>query len=45
MGGNFDVDYDITDPNVKIIMSGQAERQGDFVFSANVIGLEVFFDG
>ena len=26
-GGNFDVDYDITDPNVRILISGQAERQ------------------
>lgn len=37
-GGNFDVDFDVTDPNVKILLSGQAERQGDYVLSANVVG-------
>lgn len=37
-GGNFDIDYDVTDPNIKILLSGQAERQGDYVFTANTIG-------
>jgi len=33
-GGSFDVDYVVTGPNGKIIMDGQNERQGDFVFTA-----------
>jgi hypothetical protein len=37
-GGSFDVDYIVEGPNGKIIMDGQKERQGDFVFSANVVG-------
>ncbi|KAF5567122.1 ERP2-like protein [Fusarium phyllophilum] len=37
-GGSFDVDYVVEGPNGKIIMDGQKERQGDFVFSANVVG-------
>ncbi|VZI09361.1 unnamed protein product [Fusarium fujikuroi] len=32
-GGSFDVDYVVEGPNGKIIMDGQKERQGDFVFS------------
>ncbi|KAJ3371495.1 hypothetical protein HDU91_005137 [Kappamyces sp. JEL0680] len=41
-GGNFDVDFDVTDPNVKVILSGQAERQGDFVLTANMVGEYTF---
>ncbi|KPM44000.1 hypothetical protein AK830_g2524 [Neonectria ditissima] len=37
-GGSFDVDYIVEGPNGKVIMDGQKERQGDFVFSANAIG-------
>ncbi|KAF2235918.1 endosomal cargo receptor [Viridothelium virens] len=37
-GGAFDVDYKITGPNEKIILEGQKERQGDFVFTANEAG-------
>ncbi|KAG7148834.1 putative membrane protein C17A5.08 like [Verticillium longisporum] len=37
-GGSFDVDYVVTGPNQKIILDGEKERQGDFVFNANVIG-------
>ncbi|KAK7414689.1 hypothetical protein QQZ08_003081 [Neonectria magnoliae] len=37
-GGSFDVDYIVEGPNGKVIMDGQKERQGDFVFSANTIG-------
>jgi hypothetical protein len=29
----------VTDPNVKVVLSGVAERQGDFVLTANVIGM------
>ena len=37
-GGSFDVDFDIKDPNDKVILDGQRERQGDFVFTANIVG-------
>ncbi|KAH6893284.1 emp24/gp25L/p24 family/GOLD-domain-containing protein [Thelonectria olida] len=37
-GGSFDVDYIVEGPNSKVIMDGQKERQGDFVFSANAVG-------
>ena len=37
-GGSFDVDYIVEGPRGKIILDGQKERQGDFVFSANDIG-------
>ncbi|KAI9798681.1 MAG: hypothetical protein M1833_004670 [Piccolia ochrophora] len=33
-GGSFDVDYSVVGPNEKIIMEGERERQGDFVFTA-----------
>ncbi|TQS39406.1 hypothetical protein Golomagni_00070 [Golovinomyces magnicellulatus] len=37
-GGSFDIDYDATGPDKKIILSGTKERQGDFVFTANKVG-------
>ncbi|KAK3308166.1 emp24/gp25L/p24 family/GOLD-domain-containing protein [Chaetomium strumarium] len=37
-GGSFDVDYKVTGPNGKYIMSGEKERQGDFVFTAREVG-------
>ncbi|KAI8891698.1 emp24/gp25L/p24 family/GOLD-domain-containing protein [Globomyces pollinis-pini] len=37
-GGDFDIDYDLNDPNSKIILTGQAERQGDFVLTAKLPG-------
>lgn len=37
-GGSFDVDYAVYSPSEKIIMNGQKERQGDFVFTANEVG-------
>lgn len=37
-GGNFDVDYEVTGPTGKIVLDGEAERQGDFVFTVNEIG-------
>lgn len=33
-GGSFDVDYEVTGPNDKVILDGEKERQGDFVFTA-----------
>lgn len=37
-GGSFDIDYEVTGPDKKIIMDGQKERQGDFVFTATQTG-------
>jgi len=37
-GGSFDVDFEIKDPNDKVILDGQRERQGDYVFTANTVG-------
>ncbi|KIY44710.1 hypothetical protein FISHEDRAFT_50824 [Fistulina hepatica ATCC 64428] len=37
-GGSFDVDFDVRDPNDKVLLDGKKERQGDFVFTGNVIG-------
>jgi len=37
-GGSFDIDYEIKDPNDKVILDGQSERYGDFVLTANTVG-------
>jgi emp24/gp25L/p24 family/GOLD len=37
-GGSFDVDFEIKDPNDKVILDGQRDRQGDYVFTANTVG-------
>ncbi|CAG8621420.1 12670_t:CDS:2 [Funneliformis caledonium] len=37
-GGSFDIDYLVTDPRNKMILSGERERQGDYVFTANLVG-------
>jgi hypothetical protein len=37
-GGAFEVDYEVTGPSGKIILEGEKERQGDFVFTANEMG-------
>jgi len=37
-GGAFDIDYEVKDPHQKIILDGQKERQGDFVFTAQQSG-------
>ncbi|CAG8736104.1 3900_t:CDS:2 [Dentiscutata erythropus] len=37
-GGSFDIDYVVTDPRGKAVISGERERQGDFVFTANFVG-------
>jgi hypothetical protein len=36
-GGSFDIDYTVQDPNEKVILEGQAERQGDYIFTANIV--------
>ncbi|KAI1197200.1 emp24/gp25L/p24 family/GOLD-domain-containing protein [Nemania serpens] len=37
-GGSFDIDYEVTGPSDKVILDGEKERQGDFVFVANELG-------
>lgn len=37
-GGSFDVDYEVTGPVQNIVLEGQKERQGDFVFTAQDTG-------
>ncbi|KAF4580292.1 Pre-mRNA-processing protein 45 [Ophiocordyceps camponoti-floridani] len=37
-GGSFDIDYRVEGPDSKIILEGEKERQGDFVFSAQKTG-------
>jgi hypothetical protein len=37
-GGSFDVDYQVEGPNGKVILAGEKERQGDFVFTAQQAG-------
>ncbi|KAJ7216970.1 emp24/gp25L/p24 family/GOLD-domain-containing protein [Mycena haematopus] len=37
-GGSFDIDFDIKDPNDKVILDGERERQGDYVLTANTVG-------
>ncbi|SPN98879.1 related to ERP2 - p24 protein involved in membrane trafficking [Cephalotrichum gorgonifer] len=44
-GGTFDIDYEVIGPGGKVVLSGQKERQGDFVFTANTVGdYEFCFD-
>ncbi|KAI0808071.1 emp24/gp25L/p24 family/GOLD-domain-containing protein [Fomes fomentarius] len=37
-GGSFDIDFEVKDPNEKVLLDGQRERQGDFVLTANTVG-------
>lgn len=37
-GGSFDVDYSVKGPGGKVIMDGEKDRQGDFVFTAGEQG-------
>ncbi|KAI1824763.1 emp24/gp25L/p24 family/GOLD-domain-containing protein [Xylaria intraflava] len=37
-GGSFDISYEVTGPSNKVILNGEKERQGDFVFTANELG-------
>ncbi|THU98533.1 hypothetical protein K435DRAFT_777416 [Dendrothele bispora CBS 962.96] len=41
-GGSFDIDFDIKDPNDKVLLDGQRERQGDYVLTANTVGEYAF---
>ena len=37
-GGSFDIDFEVRDPNDKVMLDGKRERQGDYVFTANHVG-------
>ena len=37
-GGSFDIDFEVREPSGKSLLDGQRERQGDYVFTANVVG-------
>ena len=37
-GGSFDIDYQVVGPFDRVIMAGEKERQGDFVFTATEVG-------
>jgi hypothetical protein len=37
-GGSFDIDIDIKDPHQKVLLSGEKERQGHNVLTANSVG-------
>lgn len=37
-GGSFDIDFEVTSPTGKVVIDGQKERQGDFVFTGNEVG-------
>lgn len=37
-GGSFDVDWVITDPNDTILLEGERDRQGDYIFTAQTVG-------
>lgn len=41
-GGSFDIDFDIQDPNNKVLLDGHRERQGDYVLTANTVGEYAF---
>ncbi|KAJ8521586.1 hypothetical protein ONZ45_g1765 [Pleurotus djamor] len=37
-GGSFDIDFEVKDPNDKVLLDGTRERQGDYVLTANTVG-------
>ena len=37
-GGDFDIDFEVRDPNDKVLLDGTKERQGDYVLTANTVG-------
>lgn len=37
-GGSFDIDWVVTDPSDTIIIEGERERQGDYIFTAHQVG-------
>ncbi|KAJ2815706.1 hypothetical protein FBU31_006829 [Coemansia sp. 'formosensis'] len=41
-GGNYDIDYEVEGPNSRQLFKGEAEREGDFIFTATDIGEYAF---
>ncbi|KAJ2909515.1 hypothetical protein GGI21_001806 [Coemansia aciculifera] len=41
-GGNYDIDYEVEGPNNRMLFKGEAEREGDFVFTATQAGEYAF---
>ncbi|ETW80138.1 hypothetical protein HETIRDRAFT_453109 [Heterobasidion irregulare TC 32-1] len=41
-GGSFDIDFEVKDPNEKVLLDGARERQGDYVLTANTVGEYAF---
>lgn len=41
-GGSFDIDFEVKDPNEKVLLDGLRERQGDYIFTANTVGEYAF---
>ncbi|GAA5857268.1 hypothetical protein JCM8547_009407 [Rhodosporidiobolus lusitaniae] len=37
-GGSFDIDWVVTDPTDTIVLEGERERQGDYIFTAAHVG-------
>jgi len=37
-GGFFDIDFEVSAPDGKILLQGQREQQGDYIFTANKVG-------
>lgn len=37
-GGSFDVDWVVTDPKDMIVIEGERDRQGDYIFTAQLVG-------
>ncbi|KAI5480905.1 endosomal cargo receptor [Pseudohyphozyma bogoriensis] len=37
-GGSFDIDWTVTDPKDTIVIEGERERQGDYIFTAYLVG-------
>lgn len=37
-GGSFDIDWVVTNPSDTIVIEGERERQGDFIFTADAVG-------
>jgi len=41
-GGTFDIDWEVIDPHGESLLSGEREHQGDYIFTANVVGEYTF---
>ncbi|PSS29858.1 hypothetical protein PHLCEN_2v2651 [Hermanssonia centrifuga] len=41
-GGTFDIDFEVKDPNEKVLLDGTREKQGDYVLTANTPGEYAF---